>query len=164
KEQAYALFWRDLAVFPPPVLDVEDSFFARQLPVADAEPGRRYLGICAHGQRLKSTEVRVFTTVLAAAQRLYERYGAHADPWMTLVGYFNTLRELGGMRRLVDDDVKSRLRAPRRGLPARRNLIIRELTSRVGSGDIPDVLEQLGVRHQPGRSPGSPIPIDVLLA
>jgi len=30
-------------------------------------------------------------------------YGGRADPWMTLVGYFNALRELGGMRRLVDD-------------------------------------------------------------
>ncbi len=25
---------------------------------------------------------------------------------MTLVGYFNSMRELGGMRRLVDDDVR----------------------------------------------------------
>ena len=31
-----------------------------------------------------------------------------ADPWMTLVGYFNSMRELGGMRRLVDDDVPTR--------------------------------------------------------
>jgi hypothetical protein len=42
-------------------------------------------------------------------------------PWMTLVGYFSSMRELGGMRRLVDDDVRSRLRnIERRGL-ARRN-------------------------------------------
>jgi len=27
---------------------------------------------------------------------------------MTLAGYFNSLRELGGMRRLVEDDVRTR--------------------------------------------------------
>ena len=32
-----------------------------------------------------------------------------ADPYMTLVGYFNSLRELGGCRRIVEDEVTSRL-------------------------------------------------------
>ena len=35
-------------------------------------------------------------------------YGVDADPWMTLVGYFNSMRELGGVRRLVFDDVSAR--------------------------------------------------------
>ena len=37
---------------------------------------------------------------------------------MTLVGYFNSLRDLGSMRRLVEDDVSARLtrgRGPRPG-------------------------------------------------
>ena len=106
-EQVHALFDRRLAVFPPPVLDVEHAFFAEQRPVTDETPGRLYLGVCAHGQRLKSVEVRVLTTLLAAAQRLFERYGETADPWMTLVSYFGALRELGGAKRLVDDDVKA---------------------------------------------------------
>ena len=51
--------------------------------------------------------IRVYVAFLGAAQPLYEDqgYGKAADPWMTLVGYFNSMRELGGMRRLVDDDV-----------------------------------------------------------
>ena len=32
-QQARGLFGRDLAVFPPPVLDIEDTFFSRQVPV-----------------------------------------------------------------------------------------------------------------------------------
>ncbi len=36
---------------------------------------------------------------------LFEKYGDKVDPWMTLVGYFNSMRELGGMRRLDDDGV-----------------------------------------------------------
>ena len=34
-----------------------------------------------------------------------------ADPYMTLVGYFNSLRELGGSRRIVEDEVASRVGA-----------------------------------------------------
>ncbi len=173
-EQVHALFDRRLAVFPPPVLDVEHAFFAEQRPISDEHPGRQYLGICAHGQRLKSVEVRVFTSLLAAAQRLFERYGDAADPWMTLVAYFGALRELGGAKRLVDDDVKARLRkTDQRGLAKRSLRVVQELTSRISSTDIPDVLDQLGERFTPPkvgpdgkpiRANGDRLPIDVLLA
>ena len=162
--QVHALFWRGLNVFPPQVLDTGDSFFARQRSTSEA-PGRLYLGVCAPGVRLKSVEARVFTTVLAAAQTLFEKYGRAADPWMTLVGYFNALRELGGARRIVDDDVSNRLRrTDRKGLARRKRPLLRELTSRIGSGDIPDILDQLGVMHDPDAPKTGPRPIDVLLA
>ena len=54
---------------------------------------------------MKAALIRVYVAQLCAAQALYEQYGADADPWMTLVGYFNSMRELGGVRRLVFDDV-----------------------------------------------------------
>ena len=69
------------------------------------------------------------------------------------------------MRRLVDDEVASRLRrADRRGLAVRKYLEVRELTSRIGSTDIPEILDQLAVKHDPGREKGSARPIDVVLA
>ena len=61
-----ALFGRELAVFPPPVLDIEDTFFSRQVPVTPQTPGRRYLGVCAHGVRLKSAEIRLAEILLIA--------------------------------------------------------------------------------------------------
>jgi hypothetical protein len=64
---------------------------------------------------------------------------------MTLVGYFNSLRELGGMRRLVEDDVQSRALSAVRGEPGR--LILEELTSRKSASDIPAVLDQLGAQR-----------------
>jgi hypothetical protein len=151
-------------VFPPPVLDVDDAFFARQRPPT-VKPGRRYLGVCAAGQRLVSAEVRVFTAVLAAAQRLFERWGRAADPWMTMVTYFNSLRELGGARRFTEDDVRSRLRrAERRGLARRTKMVLRELTSRVASSEITPILEELGRRFDPGAPEDTPRPIDIVLA
>lgn len=177
--QVHGLFLRRLAVFPPPGLDAGDSFFAREREPSDAHPGRLYLGICAPGKRLKAALIRVYVAYLAAAQALYEELGARVDPWMTLVGYFNSLRELGGMRRLVDDDVAMRAKKmDERGLAKRflRPEDVRELTSRVRSDEIPRILDHLGSPFDPalearrkarkagdGRSAPKK-PIDVLLA
>ncbi|MGI8809950.1 MAG: DISARM system helicase DrmA [Acidimicrobiales bacterium] len=165
EHQTYNLFCRRLAVFPPQVIDAGDSFFAVERPLAEA-PGRLYLGVCGMGQRFKSVATRVYTTVMAAAQVLYEKHGAAADPWMTTVGYFNALRELGGMRRMLDDEVANRLRrADRRGLASRYVNETKELTSRISSSDIPATLDQLGVRFT-GAKPakGERWPVDVVLA
>ncbi|MFD3566126.1 DISARM system helicase DrmA [Streptomyces sp. NPDC058667] len=163
--QIHDLFARRTAVFPPSGLSADDTFFARRRST-DRTPGRRYVGICAQGVRTKSVAIRVFVAQLAAAQHLYETYGPGdlTDPYMTLVGYFNSLRDLGGMRRLVEDDVSTRLlRADRRGLAVRRIGEPAELTSRMASDAIPDILEKLDLTF--GRRPkGAPRPIDVLLA
>ena len=164
-EQAHALFGRDLEVFPPHGLDVTDSFFARQVPVSESTPGRRYIGICAHGRRLKAVEIRIYVALMAAAQKVYDVHGTAADPWMTLVGYFSSLRDLGGMRRLVDDDVKSRLaRIQERGLGRRYLNSVGELTSRMDSSEIPKTLDRLGVKFDLAGDKDGPFPIDVLLA
>ena len=55
----------------------------------------------APGRRLKPALIRVYVAALAAGQTLYEKYGEAADAFLTAVGYFSSLRELGGMRRLV---------------------------------------------------------------
>ena len=154
-DQAHALFGRRLAVFPPPVLDIASNFFSVQRPTefdpADPEaryaPGRVYLGVCGFGNRLKAVQARVFITLLAAGKRLFDRYGDDADPYLTMVGYYSALRELAGGRRLVDDDVRSRLwAAEKRGLGRRKLRIVEELTSRKTSSDIPVILDQLGQR------------------
>jgi len=164
-DQVWQVFWRGLAVFPPQVLDASDSFFALHRAVTLEKPGRRYIGICAPGTRLKAIEVRVYVATLAAAETLARRYGRLADPWMTLVGYFGSLRELGGMRRLVDDDVTNRLaRMDRRGLDRRRRPDVEELTSRMNSSGIPRILDRLGTKFDPEVPRGAPRPIDVLLA
>jgi hypothetical protein len=139
-------------IFPPPGLDVRDNFFSIQRPPTEREFGRRYIGVCARGISLKRALIRVYTAFLCSAQSLYEIHGSRVDPWMTVVGYFNSLRELGGMRRLVDDQIASLTRKQdRRGL-AKRSLYqdnLAELTSRMRSEDIPQTLDRLEAIFSP---------------
>ena len=82
-EQTLQLFARDLAIFPAPVLDQGDTFFSRQEPVTAQAPGRRYLGVCAHGVRLKSAEIKLAEILLVAGQYLLDQHGEAADPYLT---------------------------------------------------------------------------------
>lgn len=166
--QVSALFNRQVHVFPPPGLEAGTNFFSQELPVSDAAPGRLYVGVCAPGRRLKPALIRVYVAALAAGQTLYEKYGEAADPFLTAVGYFSSLRELGGMRRLVDDDVRSLLtQIESRGLK-RRNLklpqAVEELTSRKSATEIPEVLERMKCKFPPFGQKALKPPIDVLLA
>lgn len=176
RDQVRRLFDRRLEVFPPPGLDARDSFFAlqRDRPADElTHPGRRYAGVCAPGRRFKQVLIRVYVAQLRAAWTVLGRQpGEDADAYMTLVGYFNSLRELGGMRRLVEDDVQNRLFRPQE--EGRGRLLIEELTSRKSASEIPQVLDQLGVRRlsqekrtTTKRKPDeqyTPPAIDVLLA
>jgi hypothetical protein len=156
REQVLGVFGRQLQIFPPPVLDVADTYFSTAVPVTLEQPGRRYLGVCAHGVRLKSAEIRLAEILLIAGQTLFDRHGTPADPYLTLVGYFNATRELAGMRRYLDDDVATRVRrhGRRKGLSDRivtraGMLTVVELTSRISSTDISEALRRLEVGFDP---------------
>jgi len=174
------LYLRQTNIFPPNGLLIKDNFFSRQRTPDETNPGRLYLGICAPGSRLKVVMIRTYVAVLSAAQQLYEKYGGLVDPYMTLVGYFNAMRDLGGLRRVLDDAIRTRLRhMEKRGL-TNRNLdtySIAELTSRIGATDIPEILDRLGATFDPLRDEerkkrrkagekvaASSYPIDTLLA
>lgn len=164
REQVNGIFSRSVQVFPPHGLDVEDSFFALERK-PELAPGRRYVGVCAPGRRLKAVLIRTYVAWLSAAQRLFELQGRRADPWMTLVGYFGSIRELAGMRRLVEDDVRSRCRdMDRRGLARRKLGQPQELTSRIGSTDIPKLLARMELPFDTDTGRRGPKPLDVLLA
>jgi hypothetical protein len=185
-DQVEQVFARDLAVFPPPVLDAGETYFSATVAPSPATPGRRYRGILAPGERLKSVEIRVASALLEHAQYLFDRYGAAADPYMTLVDYFTSTRELAGMRRLVEDDVTDRLKS-QQVRTRRRAPNVEELTGRMPSSRIAQSLAELENRFTPDQhstagmdarrtllredpeaarvaSEGRPRPIDVLLA
>lgn len=103
------LFARDrVDVFPPNGIDAHETWFAH---VDTNDPGRIYVAAAAPGRSMKALLLRTYVALLTAAEKAFERDGPPdqvGDPYMTLAGYFNSLRELGGMRRLVEDDVRSR--------------------------------------------------------
>lgn len=155
EDQVRGLYGRQVEIFPPQVLDVADTFFSQELPIDETNPGRRYIGVSAQGVRLSSAEIRVSEVLLSAGQLLLDRAGAAADPYMTLVGYFNATRELAGMARYVTDDVQNRVFSPRKnsGFPRRWGsfgmLNVGELTSRIASSQIGQTLDQLGLEFDP---------------
>lgn len=176
-DQVQKLFVRKLEVFPPQGTDIRDSFFALQRPVGPEYPGRRYIGLCAFGRRYPAAIIRGYVAHMAAAQKLYKDYGRLADPWMTLAGYFNSIRELAGTRRLAEDDIRARLgSAKQRGLAKRTLRALTELTSRMSSTDIPKILERLEIpfdsaldaqraaERNAGQKPSLPTPYDIVLA
>lgn len=154
KAQVNNLFLRQVRIFPPAALNASDNFFSRRRPSSEQAPGRLYVGVCVPGMRLKSVLIRVYVAYMSAAQQLYEQYGQAVDPWMTLVGYFNSMRELGGMRRVSEDAVRTRLqKMDKRGLAKRyiNHFDIEELTSRKSAGDIPKILDRLETRFPEPR-------------
>ena len=157
-EQSRGLFNRGFSQFPPPALDACDNFFSWQIS-PEVRPGRLYVGVHAPGKSMKTALLRIYAVLL---QRIFEHAAEPAlrDPYWTLVGYFNSLRELGGALRLVEDDVRDRMKllASRAGEKQRYINYYRELNSRIGSDEIPEILDHMSktMNHHSA--------IDVLLA
>lgn len=157
-DQVRGLYGRQVEIFPPQVLDVADTYFSQEVPIDRENPGRLYVGVSAQGVRLSSAEIRVSEVLLSAGQLLFDQAGAAADPYMTLVAYFNATRELAGMARYMSDDIQSRVKRPRKGsgFPSRFGanfgfLNVGELTSRIASSEIGRTLDRLGLEFDPDR-------------
>ena len=179
-QQVRQLYDRDLDVFPPSGLSSKDSFFAREIPTHDEEgntsdfaAGRLYVGVNASGSSSKTLLVRVYAALLhAGLDHLVDpKIAESGDPYGTLVGYFNSLRALGGAKRLVEDDVTLRRlfylaqRDKFAFYQKRRNQRYlyepKELTSRLASWEIPPLLKRMDNTF-PREEEN--YPVDVLLA
>lgn len=155
QQQCRALYGRAPLLFPPRILDADDTFFSTAVEVGPENPGRRYVGVSTTGVRLTKAEIRVAEVLMAAGQHVLDTGGAAADPYLTLVGYFNATRELAGMVRYMQDDVQTALGRGRRGvgLPRRFGTVgqlnVTELTSRVSGTGITDALDQMAIGFDP---------------
>ena len=159
REQIQGLFGRPATyIFPPPGPARGDSFFARTMPVSQRN-AREYVGIASQGRNPKEAMRRVVLTLMGAAERAWRDAGGPrnpdnpADPYMTVLGYFNSLRELGGARRILEEEVQNTLKryGDRKRLGEAQGLFrdrssfsdVVELTSRVSTDRVAEARRRL---------------------
>jgi len=146
ESQVKHLFARELFQFPPYGLDMSDSFFVK-IPGWDEgwnenRPGRVYMGIYAPGMGPLTPIIRIWSRLLKTCHDCM--YDSNIKYFWTIVGYFNAIRELGGGRALYREDIVERLGHISSGSPRMLdpdNVV--ELSSRVNSTDIPQILDEL---------------------
>ena len=164
RDQVQALFARPLTqLFPPPGPGRRDTFFARTAPSSDT-PARLYAGVASQGRNPKVLMRRVLLALMGAAASAYRDAGGDrhpdnpADPYMTALLYFNSLRELGGARRILEEEVRNtikeygarkRVNEPR-GLFRDRTTFseVLELTSRVSTDKVAEARRRLECRFR----------------
>ncbi|MFI7640594.1 helicase-related protein [Nonomuraea sp. NPDC049400] len=161
-EQTKAVYGREsVALFPPPGLTAEDSFFAVWARDEHKKllPGRLYVGVHAPGLgSIQSVQVRTAAALLQAPVSLTDD---QKDPWWTCLWFFNSLRELGNTLSLLQADIPDYIVGLRRreGLEDvrfPRNTM--ELTSRRRNDEIPRAIDELSAEY------GSKKAVDVCLS
>ncbi|WP_309222094.1 helicase-related protein [Aeromicrobium sp. S22] len=159
EDQVKAVFARCARQFPASGLVAADSYFSVEAS-PEVKGDRLYVGLMSPSVSHTTLMVRVYAAILQAAAEL-EADESVRDAYWTLLGYFNSLRVLGGAFMQVQDDVPDRLKviARRHGQPQRElNDSTLELTSRIDSSEVPGALERLGTSLPDEESP------DVVLA
>jgi Helicase conserved C-terminal domain len=170
RQQIQALYGRQrqTAIFPPPAVDALETYFSF---IDQKVPGRLYVGVAAPGHPLKRILLRTYVSLLCAAKKASQDDAYPEDlrdAFMTLVGYFNSLRELGGMRRLVEDDIRQQASRRSEHIPeegfggdwfANREIAEPlELTSREPTGRITETKSRIANPHRDEKT------TDVVLA
>jgi hypothetical protein len=138
-DQVKKLYGREVSQFPLPVRDPSDNFVSFQVPV-DKQPGRLYLGVCAPGVSGKIHTIHIYSGLLTIAEKLKDDY---IDPYWTILGYFNTVKELSGTTTLFKDEIPVRLKLLNKGKDLKRELTFEEMTSRRKAREIPQLLSQM---------------------
>lgn len=165
-EQVKSIFNRRFLQFPLPGLIPEDRFFIYEPskhPLDKTSNGRLYAGICAPGFGPLTPIIRIWSRILQTSYELGKQYGAEADPYWTVTGYFNAIRELAGARAVYWQDIPERIAEIARGKSHRitgdEHLI--EISSRISSSELPSLLDLLNSKFS--GNPQNPRSPDVLL-
>jgi len=96
-QQVKRLYGRDVAVFPPPGLSSDDSFFARTVPLSQ-RPGRMYVGYLAPMLNRQECMAPLAAALLLAPGILFENEPDQRellDAWWTQMVYHGSLKGVG---------------------------------------------------------------------
>ncbi len=152
RDQVRKIFNRsDTLTFPPPGIARKDSFFWWET----GKKGKLFVGVSFSQRSGKYALGKLYAALLQKIQivRLSPTMDdGKVDPYWTLVGYYNSIRELGGANRLVEDDVvqnihfladavyQNQFRVRNPGTPENG---IDELTGRKTQKEINDIRDKL---------------------
>ena len=106
REQVERLYGRDLAVFPPPGLSADDSWFAR---ADDSRPGRLYVGYLAPALDQQHCLAPLAAALLMAPLVVFKDQQDRDDlleAWWTHVIYHGSLRGVGSSHNAYVTDVR----------------------------------------------------------
>jgi hypothetical protein len=149
QDQAHRLYGRQVAVFPSPGVDCDDSFF---MFMNNSESGSRlYMGVMGQGHTPVTATVHTMAAMLEAGATV-----TTDDDYWTIVVYHNSRRELGKTMTLARDDVHKRIHVIAPQSDTRLAIRVAELSSNVPSYQIPRVIHDAEQRRESGD------PIDVL--
>jgi hypothetical protein len=108
-QQIRRLYGRDVAVFPPPGLSFEDSFFARTVPI-DVRPGRLYVGYLAPMLGRKNCMAPLAAALLAAPEIVFDigqvDRELFLEAWWTQVIFHGSLKGVGDSHNAFNIDVR----------------------------------------------------------
>jgi len=113
EQQVRRLYGRNLAVFPPPGLSCDDSYFARTVPL-NARPGRMYVGYLASMLDRQHCMAPLAAALLIAPEAVFDAAQINRDDlleaWWTQVVYHGSLKGVGNSHNAFNIDVREAFR------------------------------------------------------
>ena len=110
EDQVKRLYGNTVAVFPPPGLDCDDSYFARTVPISERS-GRLYVGYFAPMLGRQGCMAPLAGALLAAPEAVFDPQLMDRDQWLeawwTQIVYHGSLKGVGDSHNAFNIDVRN---------------------------------------------------------
>lgn len=101
-EQVQAMLGRDMAIFPPPGIRMDDSYFAKTVPTSE-KIGRTYVGFLAPVLPKNISLAPLAGALLAAPEVLFKNDDIFEDAWWTQLVYHGSLKGVSNSYTLFNE-------------------------------------------------------------